>query len=243
MGFGSPSAPIWFIGIEEAATWSENPAQDEDFAAYSKRHAEVASGSIAAKRAEYLREGKRYTQIYDHMAQIRGRIGGSVLTPQEYADKFLFQHGHEVFQANLYPLGRPNTSSWPAHYKEAFGIGRTAEDQHHYRELVRSQRFDALRSFMQQHNAFIQITVCFGKTYWAEFRTLLELDNRPAEPSGICCYPEQKVILAPFFFFFYMMREVGEHRKTRIDVLVERAREWGISLRASGSDRNYSLRE
>jgi hypothetical protein len=127
-----------------------------------------------------------------------------------------------VFQANLYPLGKPRLNEWPGHYQELFGLGPL--DQERYKLIVRKRRFPLIRAFQQQHRP--QATICFGKTCWTEFEDLFDLWETPADSDSdgsIRLYSEKRTMLVPFLGVGQMSDELA-HR------IIATLGDWKVSL-------------
>jgi len=182
-GFGEPNNGLWFIGIEEGGSWNEDPARD------IKMYEEYSAGYFLSSCA-----GNR-SKIYETISKTV--CESASISWQNYKDKILFQKDCGVFQANLYPLGKPKVKTWPDYYKKLFGYGKT--DISDYRENVRQTRFPMLRKFWDQSMPIA--TVCFGSTFWADFRCLLKLNEDKAKPHGnfpFQLYETEKVVLHDF---------------------------------------------
>lgn len=187
-GFGEPFGKIWFIGIEESGVWSDDPNEfQKEIKSYScKGGFKFNNGSNSLK-----------TPVYVIISKIMSGLNGKGFDWREYRKICLFRPKTDVFQMNLYPLGKKNVGDWPAHYKSLFSYGK--EDYERYISDVKELRFPKLRKFW--HEKSPQITICFGKTYWSDFKELLDLDGRPEshKDGSIQLYRGEKVVLTPFF--------------------------------------------
>ena len=101
-------------------------------------------------------------QVWRWQSQIATSLSRTTHGVDEYARRCLWFHGYGVFQANLYPLGKPRCHQWPSHYKDLFGLGPA--DQERYKLIVRKKRFPLIRQFQSRHRP--QATICFAKTCW-----------------------------------------------------------------------------
>ena len=194
LGFGNPRASIWFIGLEEASRWCRDPSKSEaNYERYEKRYFPFRPGEITdeAKRA-----GRTRTRVYDIMSKLVVALtsGGqpSRTTWREYRDSSLLQEDGQTFQGNLYPLGKDHLPIWPEYYHELFGL----KSREAYMAEVENKRFPYLREKHRQYAP--QLTVCFGKAGWKDFKKLFALgtDYEPAEQA--CIYP-RGIVLCPFF--------------------------------------------
>ncbi|MFQ5568227.1 MAG: hypothetical protein ACE5G0_01045 [Rhodothermales bacterium] len=187
--FGEPANSIWFIGIEEGATWPEDPDEaDGLLRKYEPGHFYSEQGDVF--------KSPIYTVISKIMVAVSRQDPRNIDGWRAYRDGRLFKHGEDVFQANLYPIGRPRINSWPDHYQDLFGIRKG--DLGAYKALVKTNRFPELHSFWQQSSP--RATICFGKTFWPEFRELLKAPwKEPDKGDPFIKYSHPPVILTPFF--------------------------------------------
>lgn len=187
-GFGEPSGKIWFIGIEEAGVWSKDPNE-------CKKEIEGYRNS----------RGFRYNDgndslnspVYVTISKIMSELNGNGMDWSAYRKLNLFREGSDVFQMNLFPLGKKRVVDWPGHYKAVFGYGK--EDYKRYISNVKTTRFQMLEDFWNKKSP--EVTICFGKTYWSEFQKLLNLNghHETYEDGFIILYREERVVLTPFF--------------------------------------------
>jgi hypothetical protein len=205
LGFGNPKSAIWFIGLEEAGEWNSDPEQNaEMYRLYAQGFFPFKPGEISSDARKH---GRRYTKVYDIMSKLVVEVLGNTCTPdwKVYRDERLFVEGsNEAFQTNLYPLGKGSLREWPSEYVSLFGLS-TAEE---YYNLVRKEggRFDHLRSEHEKYRP--QLTICFGKCGWDDFKRLLRLgDQYDDSLKGYRIYPATRVVLSPFFSYRFMSSE------------------------------------
>ena len=202
LGWGNPDGPLWFIGLEEAEKWKEDPLRDEEmYERYAKKIFPVTPGEIAR---DARRSGRRFTQVYEVMSKLTlaliGQDEAALEHWEEYRNEKLLIDGGLTFQMNLYPLGKKRLDEWPKHYRSVFGFGR--EDLDRYREGVKKERFRLLRNEWERHQP--RLTVCFGRTGWDDFEEFFKgrLD-REAEGLEFCKVfriSGRGVVLTPFFW-------------------------------------------
>jgi hypothetical protein len=210
-GFGNPEANIWFVGIEEGSNWSGSPEEDR------KAYERYEKGYFWSEP----QEENEYTSVYDVMSKIIFGLGVASGAILEYRDKVMFKKDGGVFQANLYPLGKPTVKTWPGYYKQVFGYGESEIER--YKKDVRQTRFPELRKFWEQYSP--SITICFGSTFWSDYKKLFCLDAEPDEilDSGymeIFRRGKRVIYLTPFFSYRRHCMP-----KERIDKLVQRLRQ------------------
>lgn len=206
LGFGHPTSPIWFIGLEEADEWNRYPEQDaEKYRLYAKRFFPEKPGQISS---DARKKGRHYTKVYDIMSKLVVAVLENTCTPdwkaraKDYRNTSLFVN-EGAFQTNLYPLGKRSFGeSLPEHYVSLFGLSSTEE----YRKLVRETRFNLLRSDHEKYGP--RLTICFGKMGWPDFEELLRLGEHQYDDSlkGYRIYPSG-VVLSPFFSYRFMANQ------------------------------------
>lgn len=200
LGFGHPTSPIWFIGLEEAGEWNSDPEQDaEMYRLYAQGFFHVRPGQISS---DARKKGRHYTKVYDIMSKLVVAVLGNTCTPdwKVYRDTSLFVN-EGAFQTNLYPLGKQSLDKWLPEYESLFGLSSAEQ----YRELVRKTRFDRLRSAHEKYGP--RLTICFGKWGWGDFEELLRLGHQYDDSlKGYRIYPSG-VVLSPFFSYRFMTNQ------------------------------------
>src|SRR5262245_50796899 len=189
LGWGDPDAGLWFVGIEEGAKFS--PLK------------------IAAMR------GRRYSPVLEvrerrspialRTARIVCLLAGTE-DAREYARARMGWPGSKVFNANLFPIGKPSLSAWPSNYKRLLGVTRAEY-------LARRDTLSAERAaFFRQLRADRQpqAVICFGKSCWTRFEEVfVRASARPRRPDrtlDILAYESDRVILTPHFSRGSLMR-------------------------------------
>ena len=232
IGCGPSHAPIWFIGIEEAHEWSEDPEKDrEQYEKYVRGRFPEEVGTIK-NQAE--KEGRQYTKIYDIMTKLVIAIESpdrlNFAGWKEYRNGKLLQAHDIVFQANLFPLGKKSDAGgWPTHYKKLFGLGK--EDRAEYEHIVRRDRFPLLRSAWQ--NDAPVITVCFGLGKWDLFEELLRPSGASKAFDNCKVYEKSGIVLTPFFKYRFMPHSLIHKLAEKVRPLWQ-DREHFNNLRADG---------
>lgn len=181
LGWGDPKRGVWFIGIEEGKTFT--PAK------------------IAEMKGRLFQpvvsDRTRNSPVQVRTASIVCSLNGIPATP-EYRRSRLGRPGSGVFNGNLYPLGRPSTTTWPATYSRLFGL--TAHGYLARSSAMRAYRFQLFRHARATWRP--QAIVCFGKSGWADFRELFRLrdeEGRYSSQFDIWAYDAARVIVTPHF--------------------------------------------
>jgi hypothetical protein len=164
LGWGDPGeGGIWFVGIEEASKWGD--AEDDHPDEVQMDELERAREQIK-RRDQCVQDGwyeyskwkpKEKSSALRVIAEIASELSKSSLSVVDYKSDKLWRKGCNVFQTNLYPLGRPTTRDWPERYKKLFNLGK--EDFFQYEEKVKT-RFDGIKERWGKSKP--QATVCFG---------------------------------------------------------------------------------
>lgn len=177
LGFGNPKGKIWFVGLEEAETWTSDSV-NKKLGKYRKGFFPIRPGEIVTESQEYIEKnpGERYTQVYDWMSRLVVTLNSEDLDSsllKKYRDQKLLTANSNEFQMNLYPLGKKNfnNKTFPKEYGELFGVNCFKD----YLKHVRETRFTMLFNKWQEYKP--QLTICFGKTAWWEFEQLFQLNS------------------------------------------------------------------
>lgn len=89
LGWGDPEKGLWFIGMEEGATFSEDVA------------------SRKGKQFDPVRDGEDLNwNVANTTAKVVSQLLG-VPNYSEYRDSIMWREGSRVFNGNLLPLGKP----------------------------------------------------------------------------------------------------------------------------------------
>jgi hypothetical protein len=165
LGWGDPGeGGIWFVGIEEASDWG---IVDEDYPDEVQIDPLERAWRQIKRLDQRLQDGwyeysrwkpkERKSPVLEVMAEIASDSSGGCSSLVDYKKDQLWRAGCKVFQTNLYPLGRPTTSSWPPHYKKLFDLEQA--DFSRYEERVK-KRLDKIKVRWVESEP--QATVCFG---------------------------------------------------------------------------------
>lgn len=224
IGWGDPTGGLWFVGLEGAGAWIDQDELD----GFDKRPAAIHDGDIiyecsdppSSEAAEHKHDPRG--QVWRWQSQISSSLSRTRHEVDEYARRCLWFRGYGVFQANLYPLGKPRLSQWPSHYQALFGLGPL--DQERYKLIVRKKRFPLIRQFQLRHRP--QATICFGKSCWTEFEDLFDLWESPADPDSdgdVRLYFDKRTMLVPFLGVGQMSDELARR-------IIARLVDWKVCL-------------
>jgi hypothetical protein len=205
LGWGDPDNGLWFIGMEEGATFN---------------------GS------EIKRKGKQFDPIEDdkdlnwNVANTTAKVISKLLNHQnfyEYRDNLMWKNGSKVFNGNLLPLGKPKRSDWPSAYEELFGFGHN--DYSAYIQEVKKDRYNLFREFRERMNP--QAVVCFGKDFWPEYVSLFVQnpnDIKLYSEYNVVVYEKDRVILTGHFSYGRWMPNIS------VQFVADQLSKWGVKL-------------
>jgi hypothetical protein len=203
-GFGNPKGnrKICFVGIEEASGFCCIPTKDLDkyvLANYENETQKAQEQDYYEYRKWWniINKPSRYTKIYEYMAKIINSIKFD-LKEEEILNKYLLTENGFAFHMNLYPIGRKNTSEINHDFTNIDRFSLTSFSQ--YEALVREKRFLDLFNFWKKHNNNFALTICFGSTYWEDFKTMFKINELKAvyDKEYMRYYNGNNILLTPF---------------------------------------------
>lgn len=209
LGTGDPSGGVWFIGLEEGEAW-EDSSEKEIMEFYVGREFAYVTDK---ERAAFSIGGQKIREFMCKMVQpFSDQFKAK--SWNDFHKEVLWEKGYGVFQANLYPIGKPFRNVWLPHFKTLFGFG--PEDRQEYEKYVRGTRFKKI-SLMRQESV-PQATICFGMSGWDDFKLLLNLNQSPSKElfKNVICYENEKVILTPHFANGHMSDEKTDIIKSKL---------------------------
>ncbi len=215
LGWGEAKDGLWFIGLEEASSWTIQQLED-----FSNSPEEISGHKQHSGFSELGRKGQAVRALTCRIAQPLSRDYAEQ-TWREYRDHRFWQPGCKLLQLNFYPLGKPRWNEWPEDFKALFGFDES--ERVAYEREVASTRFERIKSLSQAHRP--QAVVCFGVIGWPAARTIFDLDARDEErlSERIVAYPARRVILTPFFTYRFF-------RNSDAALVAAKLKEWGVSL-------------
>jgi hypothetical protein len=183
LGWGDPGeGGIWFVGIEEADPWGEPDKEypnDGQMSKLDRARNQIKSFKdrtrcnwYSCDTADALYKPTR-TRVFPNIAKIVCNFSTIEKDRKNYRDNHLFREGCRVFQANLFPLGKPNTAKWPDYYKDLFGYDKG--DRELYEEKVKETRFKEI--YRRWSESKPQVTICLGRSYEDKFGELFNLQE------------------------------------------------------------------
>ena len=185
IGSGNPSGKIWFIGLEEANEWSENP-EENNFKPYEQCIGALGPGDMEDLEEKTTRgKGKPFTPTFSIMSKLLLAVVKEEYPSKlkqyhdavnDYRNKKLLWASGDTFQCNLYAIGKRSLNDWPPRYKTLFGFN--SRQDYYSSECVKC-RFEVIRKQWETYAP--RITICFGKGHWGSFRNLLKLEEKPLD--------------------------------------------------------------
>jgi len=177
LGWGDPKHGLWFIGMEEGAVFDKSsiePRRNKNFSTVDGN--ETAEWPIANKTAKIISKLCNIENV------------------KKYRDTVMWHKESQIFNGNLFPLGKPSLKNWPNHYKELFAYDLNNVDE--YINKVELDRYRNFKNFQQDYEP--QAIICFGKSYWNKFEKVFVKfpeNKQKYEDLNIVVYEEDKVIL------------------------------------------------
>jgi len=205
LGWGDPHGGLWFIGVEEGTTFTEQ--------------------IVSSRRGRFQfveDERNRNSPVALRTANVVCRLTGNGSTRQ-YRNSRMGHRGSGVFNGNLFPLGKPSLADWPKEYGNLFGLTRSGYQARH--GLLAARRHQLFRGLRRRSRP--QAIICFGKAYWQEFEDLFVSNPSQAvhvDKHEMRVYKSDRVVLTPHFSRGSLMPN------TALDHLVEILKRWSVTL-------------
>jgi hypothetical protein len=218
LGRGEASGGLWFVGLEDADDCGPEDTQPDVIEYYAKQgNPEVLP--CDDRDWSKLRSG---LAIRAYTCKIANTLSREPMdTWKAYLQQRLWKTGCQLFQANLYPLGKPRRADWGSNFGEVYGF--SAEHRDDYERYVRQTRFPEIARLWRRSKP--QAVVCFGKEAWCDFRQVFDVQS-PADviaEGAIRVHTAEKVILSPFFARWHMSN-------ARAQQIANRLVEWRVSI-------------
>lgn len=215
LGTGDPDNGLWFIGMEEAGTFTK---RDVDLYR-GKQYAPIQTNDAI----------KSIDKVATKTAQIVATLCG-ITRYKEYRDSFLWREGNKVFNGNLLPLGRPKTTSWPKEnddglsYEELFGL--SFDDYKKNFSIIKNDRIKKFQQFRIEKHP--QAIVCFGKRFWNEFKVIFATVDDPKishdEKNNLVFFERNKLVLTGHFSRGRWMTDKS------VCLVANKLRDWNVSI-------------
>lgn len=224
LGWGEPRQGVWFIGLEEADGWYDEPADS-----VVRKYEALGEVSTPTTQIDFAALGNSGREIRQRTARIMSTVSerARAIQPAEergrwYHDNMLWRSGSKGFQANLYPLGKKSRGAWPVEFEELFGFGPGERDL--YANAVRETRFPRLRARWLEDSP--QATICFGAEGWDDFKAVFGLSAPARELANgkIQVFDPERVVLT----YFFARNHVTEQDADLIGALL--SEEWGVRV-------------
>jgi hypothetical protein len=219
LGWGEPDGGLWFVGLEEADDFPFDWSQEKIVKWYEERGNREFLPCDDSK--DYSTLGREGAAIRAYSCKIANAVSRKPTnTWEDYRDRRLWKSGCQLFQANLYALGKPRSGSWIDKFEERYGYGSSPEDRKAYKKRVRETRFPALRELWRRSTP--QAVICFAR--WSDCREIFNVSS-PADviaDGDIHVHAPEKIILTPFF-----ARGMSDAKAEQVWT---RLHQWGVSI-------------
>lgn len=229
-GYGTPSARIWFVGIEDGGPpWGGDTASPESLqeAKYSiEERGRIWTKGYSPASLEDLKSEKNTVNRFMSYVVSQG-------SSTDLENLVIDKKANSYFQMNLRPLMRRHTRDrWPTHYKDLFGWKKTAYEKDvrdSFKSGMRNRRGLVLQEFWKQngpHSPGPGFTVCFTVAkdlVEHHLKPLFDLPSTSDEVApGIFYYKDRRVFVTKFF------GGRGWNRPSDVLPLIQRAQELGL---------------
>jgi hypothetical protein len=223
LGRGEPTRGLWFVGLEDAGDGGRTQA---DVIEWIESCAKLGHPEYlpCIDHVDYSKTyGRNGSSIRNYTSRIANRLSCARMnTWQDYRRQRLWKTGCQLFQANLYPLGKPSYKGWDLNFEKLYGF--SAADRDEYKREVRRTRFKNITSLWKRSNP--QAVVCFGTAAWDDFREVFEVhvQSPPDEMAegAIHVHRPERVVLTPFFGRGMSIEKANQ--------VAKRLLEWGVSI-------------
>lgn len=191
VGYGNPSGPVWFLGMEEGGGGEQNLRNRLAFSMFEDLYEGHKKLGIVKHH-----EGRRVIQrTWRGMCLIMLRLNGEETTPDTirmYQAEALGRQNVETFLAELMPIPKPSIGDWG--YEEFMPQFRSRDD---YYSRIMPKRITHIRGIVEKYSP--SIVIAYGKSYWPSYRHLFR--NAVFVTSSIfeVTRAEPLVVLCPHF--------------------------------------------
>jgi hypothetical protein len=231
MGWGDPNGNgLWFIGLEEGSydyksTESIREGFDEctqEGPIFYTPDGQRLTGKPDARYSDWA--GPIPSWVAKISVSVSRCYEGRRDAWRDYRQNQLWTPGSRVFNSNLYTLPKISVAAKPEQYEKMFGISESAYAD--YYETGCSKRHTMLYEFRKSKCP--GATICFGKSAWPKFESVLKLDLSCALSSNdnqirVIDQPDARVILIPFMSRWWM-------RNAYVDRIAAQLRSWNVTI-------------
>ena len=166
LGYGNLSAPVWFLGMEEAGGGEENLRNRLSF----KKAEDLYSGHKKLGITKH-HEGNRLIQpTWRGMCVIMLTLMGRKVTRDEirnYQAEHLGRHGDDTFLLELMPIPKASISSWS--YE---GLLPQFESREDYYSQILPRRIQSIQELISKYSP--RAIIGYGKSFWGFYRELFK---------------------------------------------------------------------
>jgi hypothetical protein len=164
VGYGKPSSPVWFLGMEEAGGGEDNLRRRLGFGVFE----DLKEGHRKLGIFKHHERGREIQRTWRGMCVVMLRLAGQEVTPSQIRSYQAEQLGREsgaTFLAELMPLPKPSVGDWG--YESLLPQFSSRED---YYNRIMPKRIQYLRAIIAKCSPLA--VIAYGKGYWPNFRSL-----------------------------------------------------------------------
>lgn len=175
VGYGTLDAKVWFVGPEERLDEADEEAIVRHFEARLKfdliedcPKAHLRKLGCDTYHGPEAKPQKTWAKMSAIMVALRKGDHCDREALLEYQVSRLGAKVGETFLAELLPLPKPSSRSWPGLYVREFQFKGKSD----YRQSVLQGRIDMLKAHIERQQP--SVVLCYGKMEWSLFRALFE---------------------------------------------------------------------
>lgn len=189
IGYGSISAPVWFLGMEEGGGGEENLRKRLTFEAIEDCKQAHAKLGITHFHGDHPRIQRTWRSMCYIMLSLSNQAPTKSAI-REYQSAKLGRANGDTLLIELMPIPKPRVSNWE--YEKLLPQYASRDD---YYQSVLPQRTRLLKKLITNHHP--QTVIGYGKRFWKEYQQLFPeteftaqdgfLTTRSDETSVILC--------------------------------------------------------
>lgn len=198
LGYGSLSAPVWFVGIEEGLGSMSSQDTISNLKArgtFERTMDLVEAHKLLKEKAQFIDIERRppSTQVWQFMAKIMRAYNGNedwrdLASAKQYIRFQLGRRGGETFLTELSPIpsSKASDKQWMLQFRKS---DPGLDDK-------LAQRTKDLKAVLAEHRP--SLVICYGRKFEDAFGKLLGIRWQPVS-NQISVSPDMRCLLVPFF--------------------------------------------
>lgn len=164
VGYGSPKAPVWFLGMEEGGGGEDNIRRRLAFRTVE----DLAEAHEKASAEKHHRALEAIQPTWRGMCDIMLGLEGKEVSRENrrsYQAKWLGRYNGSTLLVELMPILKPRIDQWG--YEQLIPQFASAIE---YYDKVLERRTKYLRQLLRENSP--QVVICYGKAFWKCYQRL-----------------------------------------------------------------------